>query len=215
MTEHDSARLAACLARFQQRDPDASEEFQTLAWPYLKNLSRKIAPYLPEDLHDEVAQQTCLYLLKGYKFNPHRASAGVFLPWVVRNAIRKVRADNRPPGLPSRIQKAMADRESELYLAQSDAAISLDQVDVKTHAVLAHNVIIARSELESLLALADPMVADAVQRIYGEGNTLTNTATELGVSRFKLTREIAKFRAKFEFVDCVGSKLSAAHGGLW
>jgi hypothetical protein len=194
MTEYDSARIANCLVRFQQRDAEVDEEFRTLVWPYLHSLSRKIAPYLAEDLHQDVAQLASLLLLKGYRFDPHRAAVQTFLPWVVRNAARKVWADSRPPG--SRTRKAGPEEESadldRADVAVANDPISLDQIDERTYGVPAHDVIIAQTEIESLVALADPILAAAFQKIY-EGYTLTETAAELHLSRFKLARAIAIF----------------------
>jgi hypothetical protein len=206
MTEHDSARIANCLVRFQQRDADAADEFRGLVWPYLKSLSRKIAPYLSADLHEDVAQQASLLLLTGYTFNPSRAAVQTFLPWVVRTAARKVWADSRPPGARSRTQKAEAGDESADLdcheMPSASDAISLDQIDERAYGVPAHDVIITRTEIESLVALADPLLAAAFQKIY-EGNTLTETAAELRLSRYKLARAIAMFGVKVRLMHSV------------
>ena len=200
--DEDATCFDECLLRFQRRDPAADDEFQLTIWPYLIKLSRKIAPYLPEDLHRDVAQQATLYLLTGYNFNRQRATAKTFLRLVVRNAVRKVWADNRPPGLRSRRRKVAPSAESEESLLRPEDLTSdvvpFDQLDEKTCAVSAHKVLIARSEVESLLALADPLVAEALQMIHCDGEKLSEAASVLGVSRFTLTREISKFQSQMK-----------------
>lgn len=191
-------RFNDCLFRFQAHDPRATDDFERLIRPYLINLSRRIAPQLPADLHEEVAQQTCLNLLgnSATKFNPNRATAKMFLVLAVRNALRQVRADYCPPGNITRPTKFTANDE----IANSD--ISIEELRESDYATSSGQEIITRSEVNSLLRLAPSPVAVALERIYYSGDKLIDVAEDLDISRFKLSREIAAY---FERMQIIGS----------
>ena len=200
-TPETTTRLNDCLLRFQAHDPRATDDFETLICPYLINLSRRIAPQLPADLHEEVAQQTCLNLLgnSAMKFNPKRATAKMFLVLAVRNALRQVRADYCPPGIITRPTKLAEDDE------MSFGVISIEELPESDCATSSGQEIIMRCEVNSLLRLAPPPVAVALERIYYSGDKLIDVAEDLDISRFKLSREIAAYFERMQIINSFGN----------
>ena len=198
-TPETTKRFNDCLLGFQAHDARATDDFESLIRPYLINLSRRIAPQLSADLHEEVAQQTCLNLLgnSAMEFNPKRATAKMFLVLAVRNALRQVRADYCPPGTTTRPTKLTANDE-----IASSGIISIEELPESDYATSSGREIITRCEVNSLLRLAPPPVAIALERIYYSGDNLIDVAEDLDISRFKLSREIAAY---FERLQIIGS----------
>jgi len=197
-TPETTKRFDDCLLRFQARDALVTDEFETLIPPYLSNLSRRIAPQLPTDLHQEVVQQTCLNLLGNsrMKFNPKRGSAKMFLVLAVRNALRQVRADYCPPGQPTR----RSNRNSEATEQPSHRCISIEELDEEVGSDASELEIIARCDADSLLKLAPEEVVIALERIHYWGDTITEVADDLKVSRYKLSRQIAAYYSQVHLI---------------
>lgn len=195
-------RFNDCLLRFQAHDPGATDDFERFIRPYLINLSRRIAPQLPADLHEEVAQQTCLNLLgkSAMKFNPKRATAKMFLVLAVRNALRQVRADYCPPGIITRPTKRTENAE-----IASSGITSIEALPESDYATSSDQEIIRRCEVNSLLRLAPPPVAVALERIYYSGDKLIDVAEDLDISRFKLSREIAAYFERMQIIGTFGN----------
>jgi hypothetical protein len=206
ISTQDPKRFDLCLVRFQACDPLATEEFQTLVYPYLINLARKIGRELPEDLHPEIVQQTCLNLLGNskMKFDPRRGTAKKFLVLAVRNAFREVRADYCAPGSPTRPKKANHGCEGSSY-----SVVSIDELSENAYSNVSAHEIIARCEVDSLLKLAPLQVALALELIHYSGDTLIEVAADLNMSRFKLSREISAYCAQMQTLTAVKNVIFA------
>src|SRR5262245_7259743 len=98
------SQIDDCLCGFLDRDPSKTNMFIALATPIIKQISRRAAPWLPEDLHDEVINQTFVNLLASpnSSFDPVKTNATKFIRRKLSNALRQVRESYRPPGQPSR-----------------------------------------------------------------------------------------------------------------
>ena len=192
----DAERIGVCLVGFQARDHQACKQFDELLRPYLRNLARKVARDLPDDLQEDVVQQACLDLISNstVRFDPRRGSAKAFLFFAVRNALRTVRSNYCPPGVPTRLNKSKIDYESSLPISTEELAHELGTLS-------AERQMIARLEANSLLKKAPPRVATALQRIHYFGDSLNETASNLNVSRFKLSREISAYRKSLQFTN--------------
>jgi hypothetical protein len=193
----EARRFGECLVRFQSGDSTGIAEFEVLVRPYLTNLARKIGRQLPDDIQEEIVQQTCLDLLGNskLKFDPRRATAKKFLVLAVRNAFRKVRADYCPPGNTSRPRKSKDQKTIQ-------TVVSIEDLDESKYATSCWQEVITRSEVNSLLRFAPPPVALSLERIYYSGDKLFEVAEDLDISRFKLSREIAAY---FEQMQIIGS----------
>jgi DNA-directed RNA polymerase specialized sigma24 family protein len=189
VSTEDADLFSASLAGFQARDPHFDEQFHELLRPYLVSLARKLARDLPDDLQEEVVQQTSLDLIGNSrtKFDLRRGSAKAFLFYSVCNALRTVRANYCPPGNPTRPKKS----NNECATAQS--TVSIEQLGYELGTRSAERQITARCEANSLLKKAPPRVAVALRRIHYIGDTLNEVASDLNLSRFKLSREISAY----------------------
>lgn len=185
----DAELFGVCLAGFQARDPHFDEQFDDLLRPYLVSLARKLARDLPTDLQEEVVQQTCLDLIGNSttKFDLRRGSAKAFLFFSVCNALRTVRANYCSPGSPTRARKS----DDEYETAKSP--ISIEELGYELGTGSAERRITARCDANSLLEKAPPRVAVALTRIHYIGDTMNEVASDLSLSRFKLSREISAY----------------------
>jgi hypothetical protein len=189
VSTEDAELFGVCLTGFQARDPHFDEQFDELLRPYLVSLARKLARDLPDDLQEEVVQQTCLYLIGNstMKFDVRRGSAKAFLFFAVCNALRTVRSNYCPPGSPTRPNKSSDEREP------SSSAVSIEDLGYELGSRSAERQISAKCDVSSLLKKAPPRVAVALKRIHYIGDTLGEVASDLNLSRFKLSREISAY----------------------
>ncbi|HKU76124.1 MAG TPA: hypothetical protein VJR02_19600 [Pyrinomonadaceae bacterium] len=204
VSTEDTELFSECLAGFQARDRHFDEQFYELLRPYLVSLARKCARDLPADLQEEVVQQTCLDLIGNstIKFDVRRGSAKAFLFFAVCNALRTVRANYCPPGSPTRPRKS--DDEYE----RANSAVSIEELWYELGTGSAERQITARCDANSLLEKAPRRVAVALTRIHYIGDTLNEVASDLSLSRFKLSREISAY---FLGVQNVHSGVVTAH----
>src|SRR5881398_2786179 len=95
------------LMAFLNCDSAAREALPGAVRPYLLKIAWALARDLPEDLQREVVGQALLNLTlqKPASFNPARGTAVTFLKFVVRNAVRQVRARYACPGHVTRVRK--------------------------------------------------------------------------------------------------------------
>ncbi len=198
----EPGRFDNCLVRFQSGDATATADFETLVLPYLTNLARKIGRQLPDDIQEEIVQQTCLDLLGNskMKFDPQRATAKKFLVLAVRNAFRKVRADYCAPGITTRPAKFKDDDKQTIQ-----TVVSIEELNEGDYATSSGQEIITRCEVNSLLRVAPAPVAVALERIYYSGDKLNEVAENLGISRFKLSREIAAYCERMQIIASFGN----------
>jgi RNA polymerase sigma factor (sigma-70 family) len=195
-------RFDRCLVRFQSGDPQAADEFQRVIRPYLTNLARKVGRQLPDDIQEEIVQQTCLDLLGNskMKFDPGRANAKKFLVLAVRNAFRKVRADYCPPGSPTRPAKLDSRAEDRKYVV-----LSIDELPDSAYPNSSHEQTVRRCEVASILRLAPEPVAVALERIHYSGDALSEIAEDLNMSRFRLSRQISAYCEKMQVIAKFGT----------
>jgi DNA-directed RNA polymerase specialized sigma24 family protein len=189
VSTEDADLFSASLAGVQARDPHFDEQFHELLRPYLVTLARKLARDLPADLQEEVVQQTCLDLIGNstMKFDVRRGSAKAFLFFAVCNALRTVRANYCQPGSPTRRKKSDDEYKS------ASSPVSTEDLGYEVGTRSAERQITARCEANSLLKKAPPRVEVALRRIHYIGDTLNEVASELNLSRFKLSREISAY----------------------
>jgi len=198
----DPQRFDRCLVLFQSGDPQAAGEFQRVIRPYLTNLARKIGRELPDDIQEDIVQQTCLDLLGNskMKFDPERANAKKFLVLAVRNAFRRVRADYCPPGTPTRPAPLNPQAGNPKPIVRS-----IEELPESIYSDLSGEHTIRRCEVASVLKLAPEPVAVALERIYYSGDAVIEIAEDLNISRFKLSREISAYFEKMQIIAKFGT----------
>lgn len=184
--------LNRLLAGFVSRDDKAAEEFKKVASPIVRGLARRFGPDLPADIIDEVVSETYLLLLgrPGRSFDPARGSAREFLFGIVGNAVKNVRASNRPPGLPTRRRKDEPERMGTSVITFDELLHSGDQrllPDVRQ--------IEARSDAQALLGTVASVFAAALIAIHIRGENASSVSRRLGVSRFQINRALQRTRS--------------------
>lgn len=172
------------LIEFVAGSLPAAEAFPTAARPLMRRFARSAAPDLPPDLRDEVVSQSLEYLIEhGKQFQPARGTAKAFLKLMTGQAARKVRADYCPPGCRTRPTRDERCRPPK--------AVPLCSIDVESPTGVAE--VETACEVRGILRRAPEKIARALVLIYLAGETLAAAARDVGMSRFALSREIARF----------------------
>jgi DNA-directed RNA polymerase specialized sigma24 family protein len=183
--------LNRLLVGFVLRDEQAAEEFKKVAAPIVRNLARRFGPDLPADLIDEVVSESYVLLLgrPGRSFDPARGSAREFLFGIMGNAVKNVRASNRPPGLPARRRKNEPESVEVPVIAFDELIHSGTQrllPDIRQ--------LEARIVVQALLGTVASVFAVALIAIHMRGESATSVSRRLGVSRFQIDRALQKIR---------------------
>src|SRR2546426_876257 len=184
--------LESLLPQFISRDPNALNAFPRSATPILKKLARRFAPELPRDLIDEIVQETYCALLNGsgHAFDAGRGTARKFFFGVVLNATQKVRASYCPPGTRTRKHSQKNEEAPETEIVPFDETVHSDVSPLIPPDIRSVD---ARLDLATLLRGASAVLTTALVAIYVEGHRVADVARRLGVSRFRIGREIKAF----------------------
>jgi hypothetical protein len=165
--------------------------------------TRRRAPDLAEDLHEEVVDETWTIICcsPGLKYDPARGSVWKFLVGRLMNAIKTIRAVYRPVG--SRTRSIPRRRSAKVAANEMPAEMSLDsgttaQAEVINSAVIEKSVEQAERieksvEAVSLIEAAPADIRPALELIYQEGSGVAEAAQALGISRFTLRRRLDEF----------------------
>lgn len=175
---------------------------------WLLRLSRRRAPDLPNDLHEEVVQEMwSLVFSRGLAacLAAH-TSADAYLTQVHRNAVESVRAAYRPAGSRSRYvrvsdSEAVAnplshgDRTSEPTAARHshlgyEQQASGDGVEDQSMWSNTYARVDFQMDLERLVGTVDDDLGRAITLITTDGSSITEAATRVGMSRQTLSRKL-------------------------
>jgi DNA-directed RNA polymerase specialized sigma24 family protein len=169
--------LDSLLRGFLAGDPVARQTLPRAAERYVLMIARRFAADLADDIHYEVMNQAFENLThqKATAYCPTRGSAGTFLKLMVRAAARQVRATYARPGHVTRVRRSNNLDEAELPSVEGSVA-----------------AVEAKQDVENLLRLVTPSVADSLRRLHMEGQSMQEVAASAGVSRFKMSRQITE-----------------------
>lgn len=206
MLANDSQSLVMDSYGFAVRHDTSSNRFYATIVPYLVSRCRVFAPDLPEDLHYDVAHEVLLLLMKRIgKFNDKRGSFKTFINFLVRDSIKTVRASFAAPGFKTRprndpkmdkeTSEAVADgyQKAEAVLKPPEQSIE-DYADVIIDPVGMDELVEMRFTVESAFNAATGPVADYWIELFVDEKPLQEVAENAGISRFKLSRSISKYR---------------------
>lgn len=179
------------LRGFLRNDVPAVEEFSRVAGPTVRAFARRFGRDLPADRIDEVVSETYLILLEGLgsKFDSNHGTGSVrsLLFWAVKRAVQRIRAQyaqagsrtRRKTGEPAPLRAIGFDHVyDEAKIAKVDGV--LGQVELEHDA-------------QTVINAASATIAAALIAIYFRNRRIADVAKELGVSRFKLHRDLATF----------------------
>ncbi len=184
------ADLEHLLTRFIA-DPHHERRFLDVAQPHLLRFAGRFAANLPQDLRQDVVNETLVSILElaPGAFDSTRGSATTFLQLLVRHAARKVRAGHCPPGQRTRSRwdaRGTAEAPLDDILAdQPTATMKRAPIDLLTQ--LAARQVMRR---------APAVVRRVLYSIHFEGRTLRETARRAGVDHGSLGRQVRAFSSK-------------------
>lgn len=185
------------LIDFLDGDAIANDKFFEVMNPRILSTARKIAKELPEDIQEEIAQQTFANLLYTpvSNFNPARGTARQFLIGQIWNAEKQVRATY---GLPQRRKKkvsqstensSIAERPPKIVSIDSEETISLPTANLE-------KIFEKEFFVRAIIGKAPKPLASALKLICYQDKTKGQAAKILGLSRFQLHRQITSLRSQ-------------------
>ena len=175
---------------------------------YARKITNRACRDFPEDRHEEVAQQALMIVWEKGAAALAGTTGQALFRRAVFLAIRMVRSDYAAPGRrtrraaegtpsdPARIAAEDVGRIADAEAIEratvrdgEEAAIDFDLIE-SAEAAGAVRACEDRIELDWALRRASPIVADALRLICVDGETLSNTAAGVGLSRFALARRL-------------------------
>lgn len=184
-----------------------NERFGKAVFAYSRAISKSRASDLPEDLHEEVAQEAlCRLLRRGPKALKNKSGV-TLLRNTVLAAIREIRANYAPPGQRSRTYDDAktpcvaaehiglipdADELARCAVPDQKGAYNFDKFQ---HPAAAAEIAAFenQSEVAAILNEAPPLVSSALRLVYLEDEPIGATAQSLSVSRFAMKRAVEAF----------------------
>ncbi len=172
------------LQGFLARDPSSYQDFPFLIYPQLRRMAEQLAPDIPTDLQEDIVNETWVKLLEKSPthYDVHRGSERPYIGLVMRDAVKRVRANYRPPGSLSRQR-----RQQELQ-----SAISFeDQIERGVQFVNDQQASVEdRCLATEILTHMDKPTAEALLRVYVRGERVQEVAAVQGRNRFQVSRDM-------------------------
>lgn len=184
------------LIDFLEGDAIAHNEFPEVMMPRISRTARAIGKDLPEDIREEIAQQTFQNLLftPPDNFDPARGTAWQFLIGQIWNAEKQVR---KSYGFSQRRKKkVLQPAEDSVATAQLPNFVSIDAIEATN---LATRNFERNFENEffvrTVIRKAPKPLASALKLICFEDKTKEQSAKIVGLSRFQLRRQMTNLRS--------------------
>lgn len=177
--------LLACL--LGDNSKRASEALAELR-PRLRCRARRLAPYLRDDLLDDVIQELWCILIQrgGLSALKPGVEEEAFITMTLRNAIESVWAGHRPAGTRSRRQRrAPAEPAPDFDHVALLVAASTNGIDDESN---------VRIDVERIYAKMGVDARRALKLMLAEGKTATEAASEVGLTRQTLARRLQPLR---------------------
>lgn len=183
---------------------------------YSRVLSKRFAGHLPDDLHDEIAQEAIVALWAAGPSALQRTTCRKLLRKAVLKAVYIVQAAYAAPGARTRSapKEAKVDRVAAEDIGriadtkQVEACLVGDghkHVDLdRMPSLLAAAGVKAmedRIEVDAILLRAPASVADALRRHYLDDEEIGAIAAEAQISRFVLNRRISAFSLAWQTIN--------------
>lgn len=177
---------------------------------YSRKISQRACPTLPDDLHEDIAQQAIVELIAGGSAGLATYSGQALLRRAVLSAIRIVRSDHaapgrrtRPPvkGAPEPIGQVAAEHAAEIVDTETiaratdalgDGAVNFDAFESPGAAYAVRGTEDA-VELDWALRRAPPNIAVALRLVCVEGRALGFAAMAVSLGRSTLSRRMDAF----------------------
>lgn len=183
---------------------------------YSRTLSKRFAWHLPDDLHDEIAQEAIVALWAAGPGALQRTTGRKLLRKAVLKAVYIVLAAYAPPGERTRTapKEAKVDRIAAEDVGRIAGAKQVEACligDTHKHvdldrmpsplAAIGMKVMEDRIEIDAILRRAPANVADALRRHYLDDEEMIAIAAKAQISRFALSRQISAFSSAWQSIN--------------
>jgi RNA polymerase sigma factor (sigma-70 family) len=158
------------------------------------------APYLPEDLREDVAQQVFVRLIQNPPaFDPGSDNVSSLLYGLVRNAITQVKAMFAPLGQRTRMRASVQTKDEDTARTaipeqELNAFADVDEMPADIEQVKSHRWTSEQTEstviADNLLSKLPERAASALWLVHADSMTVSDAARELGLSRFQVARDL-------------------------
>lgn len=153
---------------------------------FLRLLANNAARDLPPDLRNDVVQEVFFALLRApQRFDAQKGSAEHFFKLLLKDAIRRVRAQHSKAGFRTRDRQFMLEDAS----GSADSSNAVEEIATTTfgcHEQLEFNI-----DLDRIRGRAIPQVRQAIDFMFLTGSSIADAARHLGVPRTTLTSQFA------------------------
>lgn len=185
------------LIDFLEGDAYARDEFPEMMMQRILRTARAVAKDLPEDIQEEIVQQTFQNLLftPSANFNPARGTAWQFLIGQIWNAEKQVRAAY---GFPQR-RKVKASETVEAYAIseQLPKIVSIDnQEAISVATINFEREFESEFFVKTVIRKAPPRLATALKLICFQDQSKEQSAKIVGFSRFQMHRQMKNLRVR-------------------
>lgn len=183
---------------------------------YSRSLSKHFAGNLPDDLHEEIAQEAIVGLWAAGPSALERTTGRKLLRKAVLKAVYVVQAAYAPPGERTRVAPKMA-KVDRVAAEDVDRIPSAKQVeasligDAHKHvdldrmpsplAAAGIKAVEDRIEINAILLRAPGGVAGALRRHYLDDEEMRDIAAKAQISRFALNRQITAFCSAWQAIN--------------
>jgi DNA-directed RNA polymerase specialized sigma24 family protein len=173
---------------------------------YARRISNRFAARLPDDLHDDIAQEAIVILWHAGAATLTHKTVRQLLRKAVLEAVYIVLSDYAPTGERTRaapkdakIDRIAAEDASRTptakqiaHMATADGGFDLDRLPCTAPQTSAQAAL-DRIDVATILHRAPPSVAAALRLIYFDGETVVMAAQQAAISRFALNRQITSY----------------------
>lgn len=187
------------LVDFLEGDAVARDEFPEVMMPRILRTARAIGKDLPEDIREEIAQQTFQNLLytPSANFNPARGTTWQFLIGQIWNAEKQVRAAY---GFPQRRKKKVLQSGEDSVVEVEKQLPKFVSMDAPEAVNLPTGSFERNFEKEffvrTVIRKAPKPLASALRLICFQDKTKEQAAKIVGLSRFQLHRQLSNLRSQ-------------------
>lgn len=194
----DIERENHLLIDFLEGNAIAHNEFPEVMMPRISRTASAVGKDLPEDIREEIAQQTFQNLLftPPGNFNPAHGTAWQFLIGQIWNAEKQVR---KSYGFPQRRKKkVLQPTENSAATAELPKFVSIEAIEVTNLPTINFERNVENQFfVRTVICKAPKPLATALKLICFQDKTKEEVAKIVGLSRFQLRRQMTNLRSHF------------------
>jgi len=187
--------LAFLLEGYRLRDPELSKKFDVAVRRLLRRMARKLRGTLPEDAIEEVVQEVFLGLLNplSAEFDSQRGTVEKYLLGRVLNAVKTVQVSRG-------LRRAGSNFDNE----PQRQFLPLEDYETTGTSTFPFHPLHAQLMVRKIFAGFGDDLERAGLRVWGNRESQATVASDLGMSRFALSRKLAAVKTtSAKYAACV------------